>query len=162
MLKNVSVKTWNVGEDPTWIISELDAISDKGVNYQVTNEHGVQQLILNEILDSYSILYRDDKMVAGAGTRPGVRVDELGWCYQMAVRTFRIPQEGLRQDYFGAALIIPEQLAKGKQMGYEKCIITFNLYNERFMKNLDRNWDFPRTTVGPYIVNGVSQWIYLF
>jgi len=162
MLKNVLVKTWQVGEDPTWVIDELESIADKGENYQRETEHGVQQLILNGVMDSYTILYRDGQMVVGSGTRPEVNVPELGMCYQMCVRSFRIPQQGLRQDYFGLDMLIPEQLARGKKLGYDKCIITFNLYNERLMRNLDRHWDFPRQTVGPYVVNGVQQWIYLF
>lgn len=163
MLENVLVKTWNVGEDPTWVIDELNAITHKGINYQTGTPYGVQQLILNGVMDSYSILYRDGNMISGVGSRPNVNVAELGMCYQMCVRAFRIPQDGLRQDYFTLDRMIPEQLAKGNSLGYtNRCIVTFDVTNERLVRNLDKNWDFPRTKVGPYIVNGVPQWIYIF
>jgi hypothetical protein len=162
MLENVSVKTWELGQDPAWVLSELDSITHIGTNYDPEYEYGVQQFIKNGILDSYSILYRNDKMISGCGTRPMIIVPTHGTCYQIAVRGFRIPQRGLKQDYFTLDVVLPYQIARGRSQGFDKCFMSFNLHNERLKDNLDRNWVYPRTTSGPHIVNGVTQWIYLF
>ena len=162
MLKNVSVKTWEVGQDPTWVLDALSSIEDKGENYQSDVRHGVQQMIQRGVIDSYSIVYRDGEMISGAGTRPHVWADDHGFCYHIAVRGFRIPQEGLNQDYFTLDILVPEQVARGKKLGYEKCIISFNLHNERLKRNLDKYWKYPRESSGPHKVNGIPQWIYIF
>lgn len=162
MSKNVSVKTWQIGEDPSWIIDELTSISDKGENYRYESEHGVQQFIRNGILDSYSIIYRDGVMISGSGTRPSVQVPKYGDCYQIAVRGFRIPQPGLRQEYFTLDILTPLQITRGNQLGFTKCVMTFNLHNTRLVSNLDKNWNFPRTSIGTMNVNNVNQIVYLF
>lgn len=162
MLKNVSVKTWHAGEDSAWVLAALTAVEHKGINYQPQADHGVHQMIKTQVLDSYSIVFRNGQMIAGGGTRPGVEVPGLGQCYQIAVRGFRQPQSGLRQDYFALDTLVPQWIESGRAQGYQHCVMTFNLHNERLMKNLDKNWHYPRTVRGPHEVNGVSQWIYLF
>lgn len=162
MLKNVSVKTWHAGQDPAWVLAALTAVQHLGINYEPQADYGVHQMIQNQVIDSYSIVYRDNEMIAGGGTRPGVAVPGLGQCYQIAVRGFRQPQHSLRQDYFTLDTLVPQWVQAGRDLGYQHCVMTFNLHNERLMKNLDRNWHYPRTVQGPHEVNGVSQWIYLF
>lgn len=161
---NVSHKTWARGEDTKWIMCELDKakIWTKGINYDPSFASSAQQFIERGVLDTYTIVYRDDQIVGGGGARPDVVVPDIGFCYQIAVRGFRIPQQGLRQDYFVLDTLVPMQVQKGRNEGYDACIMTFNMHNERLVRNLDRFWKFPRKKIEPHIVNGVPQWIYLF
>lgn len=161
---NVSVKTWQRGEDSSWLLSVFDEhnISTKGINYRPDFGSSVYHHVRRSVLDSYSLVYRDGALFAGGGTRPDVYVAELGMCYQIMVRGFRMPQPALRQDYFTLDTLVPYQVARGRALGFNEIIMTFNEHNLRLKDNLDAKWQFKRNSVGPFIVNGVLQWIYLF
>lgn len=162
MLPNVYAKTWHRGEDPSWLLNCLTDVERFGENYKSDTEYGLQKFIENGIMDSYTILYRDDVIVSGMGTRPDAMIDGLTSCYQIAVRGFRVAQQGLRQDYFSLNMIIPNQVARGRELGFKNIFMSFNLDKSRLIDNLDRAWEYPREKQGPLIVNGISQWIYLF
>ena len=147
-------------EDPTWLINELTAIVDKGINYDPSHRHSVQQLILRNAVDSYTVVYRDGQLLAGLGTRPNFNIPTVGNTYNIGVRGFRIPQESLRQDYFVLNTIVPVQIERARNMGYEKCSMCFT--NERLKNNLDKYWVYSRESTGPHLINQEMQWVYLF
>jgi hypothetical protein len=160
---SVSTKTWVIGEDSDWILNELDSISYKGVNYQRDFSHSAQNLIQRNVIDSFTMIYKNSTLIAGGGTRPGVIIPDYGSCYMVAVRGFRIAQIGLRQEYFTLDTLLPDQIKRGKSLGYTNCAMTFNLHNERILNNLNKVWNFDRKILPePVIVNGMKQWVYIF
>lgn len=160
---SVSVKTWYSGEDYNQVIEELNTITDKGINYSLNFSHSAQRLIQRGVIDSYSLLYKDNELISGGGTRPNIMIPDYGHCYMVAVRGFRIPQTGLHQEYFTLDAILPSQIERGKSLGFKYCAMTFNEHNKRLLNNLNRSWNFPREIVQEQkIVNGMPQWIYIF
>lgn len=151
----------------------VDCDSNLPENYSDAKDWSLISMIKNSTLDTYQILYVNDKFWGSSGGI--VRMHNGEKVYQAGFRTISqshdITYQGLGTKPFMNAYCTRYQIERAKQLNCKKVILSFNSQNQKlfelvhkfhntrsFMGVKELMKDF-RASEKPVIFNGVPQWL---
>lgn len=171
-MENVSLLTLTRENKESFIETLSEALILKfgntiPVNYGESVEWGLIKLIKDDVIDTYQLLFLNDKFWTGTG---GIVRDYNGEkVYQAAFRGFSCA--GMQNTGLGVKTptfdyCLSHQIDRARVNQCSKIILSFNTHNKR-LYNITKNYTLPKTfdmgiwqeSDSPVIFNGVEQWL---